>query len=93
MVDLMLSFCRRLVEVILILVVIVGLFNFIQTPGGLTEKLKGSYEKTSDQGSHVFNAGKNAISSESVSLVRHLSSGILEKERQRTEELNFGHRS
>jgi hypothetical protein len=92
MVDFMLSFFRRLVEVVLILVVIAGLFNFVQTPGGLTEKLKGSYEKTSDQSNHVFNAGKNVISSESVGLVRHLSSGILEKERQRTEELEFGRR-
>ncbi len=89
MIDFILGFFRKLIEVVLILVIAIGLFNFFRTPGGLTAKLQGSYERTSIQSSRLVHAGKDLFSSQSDRVVQDIGGGIMDR-KQRTEKMQLG---
>lgn len=83
MVDLILNLVKKLIEVVVVVTIIVGLFNFVRTPGKFIDKLKGSYAITASQGGEVVHAGKDLFADRSDRMVRNIGKGILKATKDR----------
>lgn len=83
MVDFVLRVIKKSVEAVVVVTVMVGIFNFIRTPGDFIDKLKGSYVLTANQGGEIVHAGKDLFASQSERVVQNVGREILKKAKDR----------
>ncbi len=82
----------KLVKGAVLIVLLVGLLNFVLTPGGFEEKMAGAYVKTSCQIGEVARIGRTVFVDESDNMVQVVGSGVwkLRQEEDRSIRMSIG---
>ena len=91
MVDFILNMLWKFIKAIVVLIALIGIFNFLRVPGDINEKIAIAYEKTACQGAMIAHMGRDIFLSESDDMVQALGGGVskLKEKKEKSIELSI----